>query len=104
MAILNVSVVCLYTKTTILPWNIICVSEAEHSFRDFFEHSIRPCLPSTFIKSWIDLVKVEVGTSKDKMDLVDLNLVTGPVMSLLVSFLNILYEKKCNHLVQVVVA
>ena len=30
-----------------------CVCEAEH---DFFEHSIRPRLPSTSIESWIDLV------------------------------------------------
>ena len=39
--------------------------EAEHSFRDFFEDSILPCLPSTCIESWIDLVKAEVGTSID---------------------------------------
>ena len=61
MAILNVSVACLSRKTTLLPWHI----EAEHSFRDFFEDSIRPCLPSTSIESWIDLVKAEVGTSID---------------------------------------
>ena len=58
MAILNVS---LARKTTLLPWHI----EAEHSFRDFFEDSIRPRLPSTSIESWIDLVKTEVGTSID---------------------------------------
>ena len=55
----------------------VCVSEAEH---DFFEHSIRPCLPSTSTESWMDLVKAEVGTSKDKLDLVDLNLVIESVV------------------------
>ena len=46
----------------------------------FFEHSIQPRLPSTSTESWIDLVKAEVGTSKDKLDLVDLNLDIGPVV------------------------
>ena len=80
MAILNISVMCLSRKTTILPWNIVYVSETDHSFRDFFKHSIQPRLPSASIESWIDLVKAEVGTSKDKLDLVDLSLVIGPVV------------------------
>ena len=77
MAILNVSVMCLSRKTIILTWNIVCVSETDHSFRYFFEHSIQPRLPSTSIESWI---KAEEGTSKDKLDLVDLSLVIGPVV------------------------
>ena len=68
MAILNISVYKNYYP----PWNIVCASESEHSFCDFFEQSLRPRIPSTFIVSLI-MVKTEVGTSKDKLDLVDLN-------------------------------
>lgn len=93
MAILNVSVVCLSTKTTTLPWNIVCASESEHSFRNFFEQSIRPCIPSTSIVSLI-IVKVEVGTSKDKLDLVDLNLVIGRVVESFGRFVKYSVRKK----------
>ena len=65
MAILNVSVVCLSIKTTILPRNIVCDNIP---FAIFFERSIRPRIPlwqaHIPVVSLI-IVKAEVGTSKE---------------------------------------
>ena len=63
MMILNVCVVCLSSKKTILPWNIVSASEAEHTFHEFF----RSRQANTSMVSF-DLHKAEVGTSKDKLD------------------------------------
>ena len=71
MAILNVF---LSRKITILPWNIVFVSEAEHFYSTTSSKHIYRVM-DVFI-----LVKAEVGTGKDKLDLVDLNLVIGPVV------------------------
>ena len=73
MAILNISVVIVCNPS--VEYSIFA-SESKRSFRHFFKQSI---LPSTSIVPLI-IVKVEVGTSKDKLDLVDLNLVIGRVV------------------------
>ena len=57
------------------PWNIVSTSEPEHSFRDFFYESIQPHIPSTSELSY-DLVHAAVGANKEKMDKVDLVLVS----------------------------
>ena len=41
------------------------------------------------IESWIDLVKAEVGTGKDKLVLVDLNLAIGTVVKRIFVDLNL---------------
>ena len=53
------------------------VDEKDHSFLDFFEHSIRPRIPTwSKVSLSLHVVKAEVGNCKDtsKMDSVDLNL------------------------------
>ena len=73
MAILKVSVVIVCNPS--VKYSIFA-SESKRSFCHFFKQSIRP---STSIVPLV-IVKVEVGTSKDKLDLVDLNLVIGRVV------------------------
>ena len=67
MAILNVFVACLSTSRKLLYF--LGILKQNTPFAIFFEVSIRPCLPSTCIESWIDLVKAEVGTSIDNKGL-----------------------------------
>ena len=48
-------------------------------FSIFFEQSIRPRIPTSY-KVSLSLVKAEVGTNKEKLDIVDLNLAIAPVV------------------------
>ena len=73
MSFVNVSVVCLSSKRTLLPWNIVRASKSEHSLRGFYYSSIQTHIASTSELSY-GLVHVEVGTSKEKMDKVGLEL------------------------------
>ena len=47
----------------------------------FFEQSIQPRIPASS-KVSLSLVKAEVGTNKEKLDIVDLNLAIAPVLHL----------------------
>ena len=78
---INVCVACT-NKTTILPWNIVKADDREYSFRDFYVSCIEQRVPSTQEVTY-ELVRAELGSSKEKMDLVDLEL---PVITVVESF------------------
>ena len=78
----NVCVACLTNKTTILPWNIVRASDREHFFRDFYVSCIQQRIFSAQEVTY-DLVRAELGSCKEKMDHVDLDL---PVITIVESF------------------
>ena len=79
---INVCVACLTSKTTLLPWNIVSANDREHSFRGFYDsciqHRIRSDQEGTY-----ELVRAELGSCKEKLDQVDLDL---PVITVVESF------------------
>ena len=80
VVLINVCVTCLTSKKTLLPWNIKSESDEHLSFRDFFTASILPHIPTTSSATYYELVRAEVGTSKEKVDGVDLDLPVVPVV------------------------
>lgn len=44
MSIVNVFAACLLSKNNLVPWNIISVTEVEHSFRKFFYVCTQPLI------------------------------------------------------------
>ena len=80
VVLINVCVTCLTSKKTLLPWNIKSESDEHLSFRDYFTASILPHIPTTSSATYYELVRAEVGTSKEKVDGVDLDLPVVPVV------------------------
>lgn len=74
--LVNTSVFCRTSKTTILPWTIVQF-ESSHTIRDFFDTAIKPRL------SYIDctLLSALVGPDKSSLDSVDISITLLPVIN-----------------------
>ena len=85
MVIMNVLVACLSSKRTLHPWNFVKTSEPEHSFRGFYYNFIDTCCYHVWTVLW--LVHAEVGTSKKKLEIAELDLAIIPVIEMFVNLL-----------------
>ncbi len=72
----NFTVYCNKTKKTLLPWRISGVHQPSHTFKTFFEGEVREKLQSSVV-----LEETFVGRSKEKLDVVTLDLLICDVVS-----------------------
>ena len=69
----------------------------EVSFRHFFLSSIHSRPPTTSSAEQYNLAHAEVGTSKEKMDKVDLDLPVVPVVDTFGRFVKYERERECHN-------
>ena len=63
------------SSQTLLPWTILCISEAEHSVSGFFRINVR----SRIGDIECELVSAQIGWEKTSLDNVDMSLPLIPV-------------------------
>lgn len=93
-AFMNTSVFCHSSKTTVLPWTIVQLKEETHTFKEFFDCTIKPRLNVS-----CTLLSALVGPEKSSLDLVDTSIQVLPVLSSFGKFLKYNIEaERCNDL------
>ena len=83
MALVNVSVYCITSKTTLLSWRMISSDDPDTTFRALFRETLKPII----IGLECELEKVYVGRDKECLDEADMNLNVSQVTAVFGSFI-----------------
>ena len=73
-AMINFTVYDCTTSHMLLPWRIHAVNPPDITFRGFYYHEATRFIEGGPVASWLELDSTFVGTSKERLDLVDSNL------------------------------
>ena len=82
MALLNYTVYCRCSRSTVLPWQIVSVHPPSHTYRSFYDCEVKVNCPT----DTGEMIAVHVGKAKDCLDLVDPALTISDVTSVFGNF------------------